>query len=85
MKPINPIYWESIAHQHAKVVDLRTLPEDTKVKIIKAALTVAYYYDNGEYCDLPEGSEQEKALEAMVDAVGTVSLHMHEVSLVPCH
>lgn len=82
--PISPIHWERYGDKPAKVVDLRTLPEDVKVEIIQAALNVAFRHDNGELYEVRVGSPNEKALDHLADKVAAISLHMHEVNLVPC-
>lgn len=83
-KPINPIHWERYGSQPAKIIDLRTLPEDVKVQIIQAALNVTFHYDSGELFDLEIGSTGDDALESLSDHVAAISLHMHEVNLIPC-
>ena len=85
----NPIHWECYLKEPgkpagtARVVDLRTIPEDVKVSIIQAALNVSFRFNNGEY-EVEEGSEEEKALEKLTMSVDPVSRHMHAVNLIPC-
>ena len=81
---VNPIHWESFDHGPAKVIDLRTLPEDVKVRIINAALRIAVRVNNGSYDEVPEGSEAEEALGDLSLAVEAVRPYMHVVNLVPC-
>lgn len=82
-KTVNPIHWESLDHGPAKVIDLRTLPEEVKVGIIHVALRIAVRVNNGSYDEVPEGSEAEEALGDLSLAVEAVRPHMHPVDLVP--
>lgn len=85
----NPIHWECYLKEPgkpdgaARVVDLRTLPEDVKVSIIQAALNVSFRFKNGEY-EVEEDSEEEEALEKLAMSTDSVSQHMHSVNLIPC-
>lgn len=86
-KAANPIHWECYVTQpgrpaeKAKVVDLRTLPEDVKVAILQAALHVGERYDSGDFEGVEEGSEDACALEALAVSARAVRQHMHEVNL----
>lgn len=81
--PISPIHWERYGDKPAKVVDVRTLPEDVKVAIIKAAIAVTFRYENGEY-STEEDTPQDDTIAWLAEKVGSIAQHMHEVSLVPC-
>lgn len=84
-KPINPIHWECFVTEPpspARVVDLRTLPEEIKVPIIQAALNVAYRHDNGDF-NVEEDSEESDALTELAAAVDGVRKHMFQVNLTP--
>lgn len=81
---INPIHWQCYTGEPAKVVDLRTLPEGVTVAIIQAALNVSFRYNNGQLDVAEEDAETVEALNDLAVAAGAISLHMHEVSLVPC-
>ena len=87
-KPINPIHWECYVTEpgkpveKAKILDLRTLPEEVKVPIIQAALNVALRYDNGDYA-LEEDTEENDAMAELAAAVERVRHHMFQVDLTP--
>ncbi|MFT3815464.1 MAG: hypothetical protein QM740_19150 [Acidovorax sp.] len=80
----SPIHWECYQSEAARVVDLRTLPEQVKVKIIQAALNVGFRVNNGEYEGVQEGSEEADALHDLATSVEAVRAHMHPVNLMPC-
>lgn len=82
--PANPIHWECYSNEPARVVDLRTLPEQVKVEIIKAALNVGFRVNNGQFDAVAEGSEEEAALNDLAVSVEAVRGHMHAVNLMPC-
>ncbi len=82
--PSSPIHWECYSNEPARVVDLRTLPEQVKVEIIQAALNVGFRVNNGQLDAVAEGSEEEKALNDLAISVEAVREHMHAVNLVPC-
>jgi len=79
----SPIHWERYGSRPTKLVDVRTLPEETKVTIIKAALGLTFHYDNGEF-DLSLDAPEAIAMEQLAHAVHGIDKHMHEVSLTPC-
>lgn len=80
----SPIHWECYSNEPARVVDLRTLPEQVKVEIIKAALNVGFRVNNGQFDTVAEGSEEDEALNDLAISVDAVRSHMHSVNLVPC-
>lgn len=80
----SPIHWECYQKEAARVVDLRTLPEQVKVEIIQAALNVGFRFINGQFDAIAEGSEEEVALNDLAVSVGAVRDHMHSVNLMPC-
>ncbi|MCT6720034.1 hypothetical protein [Acidovorax sp. K2F] len=82
--PASPIHWECYSKEPARVVDLRTLPEQVKVEIIKAALNVGFRVNNGQFDAVAEGSEEEEALNELAISVEAVREHMHAVNLMPC-
>lgn len=82
--PISPIHWECCRNEPAKVVDLRTVPEDIKVAIMQAALNVSFRYSNGQLDMVEEDSDTDQALSQLAIAAEQIRPHMHEVSLVPC-
>lgn len=82
--PASPIHWECYANESARVVDLRTLPEQVKVEIIKAALSVGFRVNNGQFDAVAEGSEEDEALNDLAISVEAVRKHMHPVNLMPC-
>lgn len=82
--PASPIHWECYSNEPARVVDLRTLPEQVKVEIIKTALNVGFRVNNGQFDTVAEGSEEDEALNDLAISVEAVREHMHGVNLVPC-
>jgi hypothetical protein len=86
---LSPIHWEcSLVEngkpsENARVVDLRTLPEEIKIAIIQAALNVGFRYHNGEY-ETEEDSEEDAALADLACAVEAIRPHMHDVALKHC-
>lgn len=82
--PASPIHWECYQNDAARVVDLRTLPEQVKVEIIQAALNVSFRLNNGQFDAVAEGSEEEEALNELAISVDGVRAHMHAVNLMPC-
>lgn len=86
---VNPIHWECYVTEpgqpveKAKVVDLRTLPEEVKCAVLQAALQVGFRYHNGEY-DVDEDSEENEALVELTEAVDLVREYMYEVNLTTC-
>ena len=86
MSNMNPIHWECSIHppENAKVIDLRTLPEEVKVAIIKSAIEIGYRYHNGEYGDLTQDSNEDAALAALTESVERIDAYMHPVKLTIC-
>ena len=85
MSNMNPIHWECSIHppENAKVIDLRTLPEEIKVSIIQAALNVSLRFNNFDFVGVEEDSEEEDALSNLSKCVDAIRPFMHEASLVP--
>lgn len=87
---LTPIHWECSVvgmgkpSENARVIDLRTLPEEVKVAIIYAALNVSARYSNGQFDAVQEDSEEDAALADLVCTVEAIRPHMHEVALKHC-
>lgn len=87
---LTPIHWECYAaengkpSENARIIDLRTLPEEVKVAIIQAALNVSFRFSNGQFDSVQEDSEEDVALADLACAVESIRPHMHDVALKHC-
>lgn len=76
---INPIHWERRDGEPTQAVDLRTLPEDVKVAIMKAAIRVAVDVEAGAVTTVDSSDLAEEGLDELVDVINNMSQFMHEV------
>lgn len=81
MNPIYTISTHDSAGKKMHAIDLRSLPEDVKINIIKAALGVVFHYKNGSY-GVDEDTSGGALMDDLAKTTDAIEAFMHEVALV---